>query len=77
MFISVVTKQQEIIKWLIYIVKKERKTKQNKKTRRSKMIQETSILVTNGFENIIGIIFSDHFSNLTELMTKAVENKRY
>lgn len=41
------------------------------------MIQETSILVTNGFENIIGIIFSDHFSNLTELMAKAVENKRY
>lgn len=57
--------------------KKREKKKQNKKTRRSKMMQETSILVTNGFENIIGIIFSDHFTNLTELMAKGVGNKRY
>lgn len=62
---------------MINLYSKKREKKKHKKTRRSKMIQETSILVTNGFENIIGIIFSDHFSNLTELMAKAVENKRY
>lgn len=40
------------------------------------MIKESSILDTNRFENIIGIIFSDHFPNLTELMANGVENKR-
>lgn len=69
-------KQQKINKWLIYIVKEEKK-RTKKKNMTFKNDKETSILVTNGFENIIGIIFSDHFSNLTKLKAKSVENKRY
>lgn len=32
------------------------------------MLQELSILVTYAFENIRGIIFFDHFSDLTEFI---------
>lgn len=57
--------------------KRREKKKEKKKNKTFKNDKESSILVTNGFENIIGIIFSDHFSNLTKLKAKSVENKRY